>query len=236
MALKTYRPYTASRRFMTGYDFSDITATKPYKPLTQPLVSTAGRNNAGRITTRRRGGGHKRRYRMIDFRRYDKQNIPATVETIEYDPNRTCRIVLLSYADGEKRYALAWKGVSVGDKIMTGEQSQLKPGNTKQLKNIPDGFTIYALEVTPWSKGKLIRTAGASGTITGRDEEKGIVYVRMGSSEVRMFRQECWATIGVIGNEEHKNISLGKAGRMRRKGRRPVVLGKSMNPVDHPHG
>lgn len=175
-------------------------------------------------------------YRMLDFRGYDKLNIPANVATVEYDPYRSAWISLLSYADGEKRYVLAWKDIKVGTSVMCGEQAQLRPGNRKQLKDIPDGFTIYNLEFLPNTKGKIIRSAGQSGVISGRDEEKKLVYVKLPSSEVRMFYETCRATIGVISNEDHKNIVLGKAGRMRRKGRKPVVLGKSMNPVDHPHG
>ena len=236
MAIKTYKPYTPSRRFMTGYDFSNITTTTPEKSLTKFIKSKAGRNNAGRITVRHRGGGHKRRYRMVDFRRYDKENIPAKVTTIEYDPFRTCRIALLVYADGEKRYTLAWKNISVGDVVVCGEEGKLAAGNRKRLKDIPDGFTVYNLEVTPQTKGKVIRSAGMSATVTGKDEENKLVYIKLPSGEVRKFNENCWATIGIVGNEEHKNIVIGKAGRMRWKGRRPVVLGKSMNPVDHPHG
>ncbi len=236
MALKTYKPYTPSRRFMTTEDFSDITTDQPYKPLTKFIRSQAGRNNTGQVTIRHRGGGHKRRYRMVDFKGWDKNNIPATVKTVEYDPHRNARIVLLQFIDGEKRYALGWKGVAVGDNVMCGDQAKLTPGNRKQLKDIPDGFTVYNLEVTPQTKGKLIRSAGASAAVTGRDDEQGIVYIKLPSSEVRKFHAECWATIGMIGNEDFKNMVIGKAGRMRWMGRRPVVRGKEMNPVDHPHG
>lgn len=236
MATKSYRPYTPSRRFMTGYDFSGLTATKPHKSLTTFIGSTAWRNNRWRITTRHRWWGHKRLYRIIDFRWYDKANIPARVETIEYDPYRTCRIVLTCYADGERRYNLAWKGVAVWDTVMCWDEAPLKPWCRKQLKDIPDGFTVYNLEFTPQSKGKLIRTAGQSATVTWRDEDKGLVYIKLPSSEIRMFNEKCWATIWIIGNDEHKNIKLGKAGRSRWLGRRPSVRGKAMNPVDHPHG
>ena len=221
---------------MTGYDFSDLTTDKPEKSLTKFIKSKAWRNNKGRITTRHRGGGHKRLYRMVDFRRYDKANIPAKVVTVEYDPFRTCRIVLLNYADGEKRYALAWKNVSVGDQVMCGEDSKLAPWNTRQLKDIPDGFTVFNLEVTPWTKAKLVRSAGSYATVTWKDEESWLVYIKLQSWEVRKFDEKCWATIGVVGNEEHKNIVIGKAGRARWLWRRPVVRGKVMNPVDHPHG
>jgi len=221
---------------MTGYDFGNLTATKPHKALTTFIGSKAWRNNAGRITTRHRGGGHKRLYRITDFRGYDKLNIPATVETIEYDPYRTCRIALLCFADGERRYTLAWKGIQVGDVVKCGDEGLLKPGNRKRLKDIPDSFNIFNLEFTPETKGKLIRSAGQSWTITWRDEERGLVYVKLPSSEVRMFNENCWATIGIVGNEEHKNIKIGKAGRARWMGLRPEVRGKAMNPVDHPHG
>lgn len=236
MAIKNYTPYTPSRRFMTWYDFSDITTTTPHKPLTTFIGSKAWRNNAWRITTRHRGGGHKRMYRIIDFRRFDKEGVPATVATIEYDPYRTCRIALLNYVDGEKRYALAWKGIQIGQQIQVWVDSVLKPWNTRRLKDIPDWFTVYGLEFTPNTKGKIVRSAGESATLTWRDEERGLVYVKLPSSEIRMFNENCWATIGVIGNEEHKNIKIGKAWRSRWLGRRPSVRGKAMNPVDHPHG
>lgn len=236
MALKTYRPYTPSRRFMTGDDFSDITAHKPYKPLTKFITPKSGRNNTGRVTIRHRGGGHKKLYRMVDFRGWDKANIPAVVKTVEYDPYRNTRIVLLQYIDGEKRYALAWKGVSVGDAVMCGDQAKLTAGNRKQLKDIPDGFTVFNLEVTPQTKGKLIRGAGLGATITGRDDEEGVVYIKLPSSEVRKFHAGCWATIGALGNEDFKNRVIGKAGRQRWMGVKPFNKGKAMNPVDHPHG
>jgi len=173
---------------------------------------------------------------MIDFRGYDKLNIPATVATVEYDPYRTSWIVLLNYADGEKRYVLAWRWVSVWTVVMCGNQGVLKPGNRKILKEIPDGFTIYNLELLPQTKGKIIRSAGQSWTVSWRDEEKKLVYVKLPSGEVRMFYETCRATIWVVSNEDHKNIVIGKAGRMRWMWRKPYVLGKSMNPVDHPHG
>lgn len=236
MSIKTYKPFTPSRRYMTWYDFSDITVSKPYKPLTTFIKRSAWRNNAGRITTRHRWGWAKRLYRMIDFRRYDKFDIPASVSTIEYDPFRTCRIVLVTYADGEKRYHLAWKNVSVWDPVMTWDNALLKPGNRKMLKDIPDWFSIYNLELTPNTKWKLVRSAGSFATITGKDEENNLVYVKLQSWEIRKFHDRCYGTIGVVSNDEHKNIVLGKAGRTRWLGRRPVVRGKVMNPVDHPHG
>ncbi len=213
--MKTYKAYTPSRRYMTGYDFSDITSTTPEKSLRTFIKRKAGRNNRGRITVRHRGGGHKRLYRIVDFTRYTKANIPAKVATIEYAPFRTCRVVLLQYADGDKRYALGWKNVQVGDEVMCGDDAKLTSGNRKQLKDIPDGFTVYNLEVTPWTKGKLVRAAGAYATVTGKDEENNMVYIKLQSGEVRKFNEKCWATIGAIGNEEHKNIVIGKAGRMR---------------------
>lgn len=221
---------------MTWYDFSDITKSVPEKSLTTFIKSKAWRNNKWRITVRHRWWWHKRLYRHIDFKRYDKANIPATVASIEYDPYRTCRIVLLQYADGEKRYALWWKHVSVWDVVMCGDQSKIASWNRKQLKNIPDGFTIYNLEVTPWTKWKLVRSAWSYATVTWKDEENNLVYVKLQSGEIRKFNEKCWATIGIIGNEEHKNIVLWKAGRSRWLWRRPVVRGKVMNPVDHPHG
>ncbi len=221
---------------MTGYDFSILTTDRPEKSLTKSLHAHAGRNNQWRVTTRHRGGGHKKLYRILDFRWYDKLNIPAQVATIEYDPYRTSWIVLLHYADGEKRYVLAWRWVQVWDVIHCGDQAVLKPGNRKLLKDIPDGFAIHNLELLPQTKGKIIRSAGQSWTISWRDEDKKLVYVKLPSGEVRMFYETCRATIGVVSNEDHKNIVIGKAGRMRWKWRQPFVLGKSMNPVDHPHG
>lgn len=236
MAVKTYKPYTPSRRFMTGYSFDEITKKRPEKSLTTFIKSKAWRNNKGRITVRSRGGGHKRLYRMVDFKGYNKLNIQGKVASIEYDPYRTCRIALIHFIDGEKRYVLAWKWAKVGDEIMNGDEAKLTNGNRKQLKNIPEGFSVYCLEFTPFTKGKLFRSAWSFGTITGKDEQANIVFIKMPSGEVRKFNEKCWATIWEIGNEEHKNIVIGKAGRMRWMGRRPHVLGKSMNPVDHPHG
>lgn len=236
MAVKKYKPYTPSRRAMVWYDFSNITTKTPEKSLTSPLKSSGGRNQYGRTTSRWMWGGHKRLYRIIDFRGYDKVNIPAKVVSIEYDPNRTARIALVSYADGEKRYVLAWKWLKVGDPIMSGEQAILTAGNRKQLKDIPEGFSIFNLEFTPNSKGKTIKSAGSFWTVTGKDEALRVVFVKLPSGEVRKFDEKCFATIGQLGNEDHKNIVVGKAGRQRRLGRKPNVLGKSMNPVDHPHG
>lgn len=236
MAVKLYRPHTPSRRFMTGYSFDDITKSTPEKSLTRWVARTSWRNNAWRITSRFKWGGHKRKYRLVDFRRYDKEWIPAKVVSVEYDPFRTSRIVLVNYADGEKRYHIAWKWVSVGDQILTWETSAIAPGNRRKLKDIPDGLTIYNLEITPQTVGKLIKSAWMFATIMGKDEAVKLVFVRMPSWEIRKFNENCWATIGAVGNDEHKNIVIGKAGRQRWLGRKPRNRGKSMNPVDHPHG
>ncbi len=236
MGIKTYKPYTPSRRFMTGYTFDEITKTRPEKSLTVFVLSSGGRNNQWRITARFRGWRHKRLYRIVDFRGYDKIGVPGKVVSIEYDPFRSARIALVSYRDGEKRYVIAWKGAKVGDEIMNGPDAPLVPGNRKQLKDIPDGFNVFNLEVTPFTKAKLVRSAGNYATITWRDEAKGLVFVKMGSGEIRLFNEKVWATIWEVSNEEHKNIVIGKAWRSRWLGRKPHVLGKSMNPVDHPHG
>lgn len=236
MALKKYKPYTPSRRWMIGYDFSDITKTSPEKSLTTFIGKTGGRNNQGRVTSRWMWGGHKRLYRLVDFRGYDKAGVPAKVASIEYDPYRTSRIALLNYADGEKRYVLAWQGIKVGDSVSVGAEAPIAAGNRKQLKDIPEGMNVYNLEITPFSTGKVIKSAGSAALISGRDEAQGLVFIKMPSGEVRKFNKECWATIGILGNEQHKNIVVGKAGRQRWLGKKPRVLGKNMNPVDHPHG
>jgi len=236
MPVKKYKAYTPSRRFMVGYDFSDITKTTPEKKLTIFIKRKSWRNNQWRITSRFRWGGTKRQYRIVDFRGYDKANIPAKVASIEYDPYRTCRIALLHYKDGEKRYVLARKGISVEDQVVCGSEAPIAPGNRKQLKNIPEGMAIYNLEFTPFSKGKLIKAAGLYATIVGKDESGTLIFVKLPSGEVRKFHENCWATIGEVGNDQHKHIVIGKAGRQRRKGKKPHVLGINMNPVDHPHG
>lgn len=236
MAIKKYRPYTPSRRTMVWYDFSELTKKAPEKALTVFLGKSWWRNAQGRITSRFRGGGHKQLYRMIDFRWYDKLNIPARIAALEYDPYRTCRIALLNYVDWEKRYVLAWSGIKVGDMVQNGEEGEIKIGNRKQLKDIPDGYNVHCLEITPFSKGKMIRSAGSYATVAGRDEATWQVIVKLQSGEVRKFDGKCFATIGKIGNEDHMNVVIGKAGRQRRKWIKPHVLGKSMNPVDHPHG
>lgn len=236
MWLKKYKPYTPSRRFMTWYSFEEITKTTPEKSLTVFIGSTAWRNNKWRITTRSRWWWHKRLYRIVDFRWYDKLNIPAKVSSIEYDPYRTARIALLKYADWEKRYVLAWKWIKLDSEVICWDKWLFEPWNRKQLSDIPDWFNIFNLEVTPFTKWKYIKSAWNLATITGRDEQLKVVFVRLPSWEVRKFNEKCWATIWELGNEDHKNIVIGKAWRMRWMWRRPHVLWKSMNPVDHPHG
>ena len=236
MAVKKYKPYTPSRRFMIGYDFSDLTQKRPEKSLTKTLGRTGGRNNQGRITSRFMAGGHKRLYRIIDFKGYNKIDIPARVAAVEYDPYRTARIVLLNYVDGEKRYVLGWKGATVGQVVMNGNKGDIAAGNRRQLKDIPEGMNIFNLEITPFSEGKLIKSAGSLATIAGRDEALKVVFVKMPSGEVRKFNENCWATIGELSNGDHKNVVIGKAGRQIWLGRKPRVLGKNMNPVDHPLG
>ena len=233
MAVKSYNPTTASRRNMTVSDFSEITATSPLKSLTKGKSSTGGRNSYGRVTTRFRGAGNKRRYRMIDFMRA-KDGVPAKVVSIEYDPNRTARIALLAYADGEKAYILAPNGLQVGQTVMNGSKAELKPGNCLKIKDIPVGVSIHNIEMLPGQGAKLVRSAGQSAVLRGKEE----VYaqIKLPSGEVRMINMECKATIGVVGNEEHMNVKLGKAGKKRYMGKRPHVRGVAMNPIDHPMG
>ena len=233
MAVKSYNPTTASRRNMTVSDFSEITATSPLKSLTKGKNSTGGRNSYGRVTTRFRGAGNKRRYRMIDFLRA-KDGVSAKVVSIEYDPNRTARIALLAYADGEKAYILAPNGLQVGQTVMNGPKAELKPGNCLKIKDIPVGVTIHNIEMLPGQGAKLVRSAGQSAVLRGKEE----VYaqIKLPSGEVRMINMECKATIGVVGNEEHMNVKLGKAGKKRYMGKRPHVRGVAMNPIDHPMG
>ncbi len=236
MAVKKYKPYTPSRRFMVGYDFSDITTKTPEKSLTKFIGKTWWRNSQWRITSRFRGGGHKRLYRILDFRGYDKIWIPAKVASVEYDPYRTARIVLLNYKDWEKRYVLAWKWVQVGDVVENGAGGNISAGNRRQLKDIPEWLNVFALEVTPFTKGKLVRSAGMYAVVAGKDEAQGLVFIKFPSWEVRKFDEKCWATVGEVWNEQHKNIVIGKAGRNRWKGKKPHLIGKNMNPVDHPLG
>jgi large subunit ribosomal protein L2 len=231
--MKTYKPTTQSRRHMAVSDFSEITRTKPERKLTRGHKSTGGRNNKGRITTRFRGAGHKRAYRQIDFRR-DKHDIPAKVAEIEYDPNRSARIALLHYADGEKRYILCPNGLEKGMTIMSGAKAEFKPGNAMPLDLIPDGIAIHNIEMVPGKGAALARSAGMSGSI--RAKEGNYAQVRLPSGEVRMIHRSCVATIGQVGNLEHMKQKFGKAGKSRWLGRRPHNRGVVMNPVDHPMG
>lgn len=233
MSVKTYKPTTASRRFMTTISTADITTDKPERSLVKPLKKRAGRNTKGRISIRHRGGGHKRAYRVIDFRR-DKDGIPAKVATIEYDPNRSSRIALLHYIDGEKRYILAPLGLRVGDTVESGPEADIKVGNSLPLINIPAGSVIHNIELTPGKGGQLVRSAGASAQLMAKEGK--YAHVRLPSGEVRLVRVECRATLGQVGNTDHENVTIGKAGRSRWLGRRPSVRGSVMNPVDHPHG
>jgi len=233
MAIKTYRPVTPSRRHMTGLDYSEITAKKPLKSLTTDLKKSGGRNNRGVITTRHIGGGHKRKYRIIDFKR-NKDDIVATVKTIEYDPNRSANIALVAYADGERRYILAPKGLKVGDKIVSGENADIIVGNALPLSAIPEGTFIHNIELYPGKGGQLVRSAGTSAQILGKEGK--YVTVRLASGEVRKILATCRATIGIVGNEDHGLVNKGKAGRSRWLGIWPTVRGSAMNPNDHPHG
>lgn len=233
MPVRNYKPYTPSTREHSVSDFAEITRSEPEKSLTRSKHRDKGRNNRGVITCRHRGGGHKRLYREIDFKR-NKHNIPAKVAAIEYDPNRNARIALLYYQDGEKRYILHPKGLEVGTKIVSGPESPIEVGNALPLGNMPLGTNVHNVELKPGRGGQMVRAAGATAQVVAK--EGNYVSVRMPSGEVRMIRQECYATIGQVGNVEARNISLGKAGRKRWKGRRPEVRGSVMNPVDHPHG
>ncbi|ATL65674.1 50S ribosomal protein L2 [Nocardia terpenica] len=234
MAIRKYKPTTPGRRGASVSDFAEITRSTPEKSLLRPLTKSGGRNAHGRITTRHRGGGHKRAYRLIDFRRLDKDGIPAKVAHIEYDPNRTANIALLHFADGEKRYILAPKNVTQGTRIESGPGADIKPGNNLPLRSIPTGTTIHAVELRPGGGAKLARAAGMSIQLLGK--EGAYAVLRMPSGEIRRVDVRCRATIGEVGNAEQSNINWGKAGRMRWKGRRPTVRGVVMNPVDHPHG
>ncbi|ALS80098.1 MULTISPECIES: 50S ribosomal protein L2 [Planococcus] len=233
MGIRKYKPTTNGRRNMTSSDFAEITTNKPEKSLLQPVKRKGGRNNQGKITVRHHGGGHKRQYRVIDFKR-NKDGIPGRVATIEYDPNRSANIALIHYADGEKRYILAPKGVEVGTQIMSGIEADIKPGNALPLSNIPMGSTIHNIELKTGGGGQLVRSAGTSAQVLGKEGK--YVTVRLQSGEVRMILATCRATIGAVGNEQHELINIGKAGRNRWKGNRPTVRGSVMNPNDHPHG
>lgn len=234
MAIRKYKPTTPGRRGASVSDFSEITRSTPEKSLLRPLAKTGGRNSAGRITTRHIGGGHKRQYRVIDFRRNDKDGIPATVAHIEYDPNRTARIALLHYADGAKRYIIAPNKLSQGDAIEQGPKADIKPGNNLPLRNIPVGTVIHAIELKPGGGAKLGRSAGAAIRLVAK--EGSWAQLRLPSGEIRNVDANCRATIGEVGNAEQSNLNWGKAGRKRWKGVRPTVRGVAMNPVDHPHG
>ena len=233
MGVKQYKPTSPGRRFQTVSDFAEITTSTPEKSLLAPLSNKAGRNNNGRITTRHQGGGNKRRYRIIDFKR-NKDGVPAKVATIEYDPNRSARIALLHYVDGEKRYILHPKGLRVGDTVMSGVEADIKPGNNLPLKNIPTGTVVHAIELRPLGGAKIARSAGAAVQLVAKDG--AYAQLRMPSGEIRNVDARCRATVGEVGNEDHANIQLGKAGRARWIGRRPITRGESMNQVDHPHG
>ena len=233
MAIKTYKPVTNGRRNMTSLTYEEITTNKPEKSLVAKKSKNGGRNNQGVITTRHHGGGHKQKYRIIDFKR-NKDNVPGKVATIEYDPNRSANIALINYADGEKRYILAPKGLEVGSKIISGENADIKVGNALPMGNMPEGTVIHNIEMQPGKGGQIARSAGVSAQILGKEDK--YVIVRLASGEVRKLLSVCRATIGVVGNEDHGLVNYGKAGRMRWKGVRPTVRGSVMNPNDHPHG
>jgi large subunit ribosomal protein L2 len=233
MSVKKYKPVTPGQRGMTGYSFDEITKTIPERSLLIPLRKSGGRNMYGRVTVRHRGGGHRRFIRIVDFKR-DKLGIPAQVSAVEYDPNRTARLALLYYADGEKRYIVAPLDLKVGDTIMAGPQAEIRPGNSLPIANIPVGTMIHNIELKEGKGGQLVRSAGTSAQLLAKEGD--FAQVRMPSGEVRLVRQVCYATIGQVGNVDHSNIKLGKAGRKRNMGIRPTVRGSAMSPRDHPHG
>ena len=233
MGIKTYNPYTPSRRNMSGYDFEEITASTPEKSLTTSLKKHAGRNAQGKITVRHHGGGSRRKYRIIDFKR-NKVDVPATVKSIEYDPNRTANIALICYADGEKKYILAPVGLKVGQTVMNGAEAEIKVGNCMELKDMPVGTQIHNIEMYPGHGGQLVRAAGVSAQLMAKEGKYAII--RMPSGEMRMVPIVCRASIGQVGNTEHNLVNIGKAGRKRHMGIRPTVRGSVMNPNDHPHG
>ena len=234
MAIRRYKPTTPGRRGSSVADFVEVTRSEPEKSLLRPLSKSGGRNNSGKITTRHKGGGHKRAYRLIDFKRADKDGVPAKVAHIEYDPNRTARIALLHFADGEKRYIIAPEKLKQGDRVETGPSADIKPGNNLPLRNIPVGTVIHAVEIKPGGGAKIARSAGASVQLVAKDGP--YAQLRMPSGEIRNVDLRSRATVGEVGNAEQSNINWGKAGRMRWKGKRPTVRGVAMNPVDHPHG
>jgi large subunit ribosomal protein L2 len=233
MPIKVYKPTSAGRRGMTGHSFDEITTSRPQRSLTEAIRKRGGRNNSGRITVRHRGGGHKRRYRIIDFKR-DKFDVTANVISIEYDPNRSARIALLEYEDGERRYIIAPLGVKVGDKLANGERAEIRPGNALYIRDIPVGTQIHNIELLPGEGGQMARSAGVSAQLLAK--EGVYCQVRLPSGEVRLVHERCMATIGQVGNTDHGNIKLGKAGRNRWKGWRPTVRGTAQDPASHPHG
>jgi len=232
--MKRYKPTTPGRRGMTSVDYSVLTKTKPAKKLTKKLVEKAGRGYRGRITVRHKGGGHKRKYRLIDFKRCDKMGVPAKVASLEYDPNRSCFIALLNYLDGEKRYVLAPDGIKIGDEVICQEKAKLKIGNRMQLKNILPGSFVYNIELFPNRGGQIVRSAGSSAQAMAH--EGGYTHLKLPSGEIRMVKENCLASLGQISNLEHGAVVIGKAGRSRWMGRRPTVRGSAMNACDHPHG
>lgn len=235
MGTKRYKPVTPGRRHMIGYDFAEITAKASVKSLLKNLKSRAGRSTTtGRITVHHKGGGHKRKYRIIDFKQFDKLNVPATIEAIEYDPNRSAYIALLKYSDGERRYIISPEGIQVGDQIICAEKTKLKPGNRMKIKNIPEGSIIYNVELKQGKGGQMVRGAGNSATLISLKTE--MAQVRLPSGEVRLVDKECFASIGTVSNGSHSQIKIGKAGRNRWLGKRPHVRGKAKNIREHPHG
>jgi large subunit ribosomal protein L2 len=233
MGLKKFKPQTPGQRFATVPTFDEITKTTPERSLLEPLRKTGGRNAQGRVTVRHRGGGHKRNYRLVDFRR-DKLGVPAKVAAIEYDPNRSARLALLHYVDGEKRYILAPEGLTVGAKVMSGPEAEISPGNATALRNIPVGTMVHNIELAPKRGGQLARSAGTAAQVMAKEGE--YAHVRLPSGEVRLVALECMATVGQVGNLEHSSITIGKAGRKRWLGIRPTVRGVAMDPASHPHG
>jgi len=234
MALKKFKPTTPGRRWMTGIDYKDITSSTPNKALTVSLKKAAGRNNTGRITIRHQGGGHAKKYRLVDFYMTDKKSIPAKVETIEYDPYRSAFIALVCYNDGERRYVLAHSEVTVGDTIVTDEKAPLKSGNRMEIGNIPVGLKVHNIELIVGQGASSVRAAGSSAQVVSQEGE--YTQVKLPSGEVRLIHKKCYATLGVVSNPDHNQVTIGKAGRSRWMGKRPTVRGKAMNPVDHPHG
>jgi large subunit ribosomal protein L2 len=234
MGVKTYRPYTPSRRYIVNSDFAEITTSTPHKPLLSPMKKTGGRNHHGHITSRFMGGGHKQMYRRVDFYRRDKAGVAAKVLTVEYDPNRSSRISLIEYSDGEKRYILWPEGLAVGETITAGDEAEVKVGNAMPLRRVPPGQPIHNIELQKNRGGQVVRSAGSSAVIQAKEGD--IAHIRLPSGEVRLVNLDCWATIGQLGNADHKSRVIGKAGRSRWLGRKPHVRGIAMNPIDHPHG